>query len=106
MKYLVLLLFLSGCSVIDYSKRVEGWPDLKEDLRVVSNEEMYDVCSKFGPMPLGCVQVWFKPPLCRIWITESGGYTEEHEKAHCRGYDHIGSTYMQNLIRKQNGISP
>ena len=101
MKPLLLILLLSACSTIDYENRVEGWPVLREEVRVVSSAEMHKHCDKYAGVlesTFACAEIFFKPPICKIWITEAGGWIEKHERAHCAGYDHPGSKTMRTML--------
>ena len=101
---LLLCLLLTGCTAIDYSRKVEGWPVMREELHVVSAAEMHNVCDKyagFGEVMLSCAEMFFHPDVCKIWVTEAGGWLEEHERAHCRGHDHIGGDSMRKMLAKR-----
>ena len=103
---ILLLLLLNSCarSTIDYNNRVENWPTLEPRIHVVSYDEMYKVCSKygeFGKEVLACAKFTYDPPICDVWVTDPDGWTLQHELDHCLGYDHPGSNEMRNNFQKR-----
>lgn len=96
---------LAACTSIDLSNRVDGWPVLQEELHVVSVAEMHNHCDKYsgvGMTAFSCAEIFWNPPTCKIWLTEAGGWTEEHERQHCLGYDHPGSNGMRDMLARRN----
>ena len=106
MKYLLILL-LSACSTIDHGNRIEGWPLLREEVHVVSSAEMHKRCDKRGgfmELVFACAEIYFNPPVCKIWVTRAGGWTEKHEREHCKGFEHHGSHKMKAMLMKSKGL--
>jgi quinol monooxygenase YgiN len=96
-------LLLSGCSVIDSHKRVEGWPELKIVEHHVSTREMRDRCTKYvGPLmsPEGCTVFYLDRAEAHIYVSQDfpSAYVLEHERLHAAGYDHIGSEHMARVL--------
>lgn len=103
MRNLILLisLLLASCSTIDYSRRVEGWPVLRQEIRYVSQSDMRRQCDRYASwleIPIGCVEFLPDDATCRIWIVVGNEWTLPHERAHCDGYDHLGSDVMQRMF--------
>lgn len=95
MRYLVVL-FLSGCAQlvkIDYSVSPPAdWPKLEEKLSYVAAQDLPKFC---GPKPAqghaeGCSVVHFGYEVCYIYLANKAPELLEHERAHCKGYDHVG----------------
>ena len=93
-------LLLSGCTTIDYSRKVEGWPQMRVEVNRVSYQVMRQQCDKyagFSEIIFACSEFWFNPPVCRVWVVEGDTKREEHELAHCAGYDHNFGSSMTTL---------
>jgi hypothetical protein len=96
--YLVVLwVGLSGQTYtqIDYSiKPPEGWPELREEIVYGTEEQMQRWCQKFaevgGGKVIGCAKAHFEWDLCMIFLSSDNPEHLEHERAHCRGYGHVG----------------
>lgn len=98
--YIVVALLLGGCTTINPNSKVPDWPELKETVHVVSHAEMKAACNKYTSWlfstALACSEWDFDKMTCDTWIEEgSPQWMYEHEHMHCIGYDHYGSTYMQ-----------
>lgn len=96
----VVALLLGGCTVINPNSRVSDWPKLEEIVNYVSPEEMKETCGKYTSglfsTPLACSEWDFDKGTCVITLVlDSPAWMYEHEHMHCLGYDHYGSTYMQ-----------
>ena len=105
MRYLLtpLLLLFSACTSIDYGNHVAGWPTLREEIHVVSTNEMHAACSKydgFMMVALACSEYYLDDGICKIWVTDGGGWAEKHERGHCEGYDHQGSNELRDIFVK------
>lgn len=101
MRYLLLLL-LTGCAAhmryvpIDYSRKPPAdWPQLEQ--RVVYSktiQELRDQCGASNEASgkyLACSQLYFDAGLCMIYVgPQTATDVLEHEREHCRGYDHRG----------------
>ena len=86
-------------------QRVEGWPELRVVEHRVPAEEMVSRCQKYigaASLPLACAEFHLAARRCDIWLSESFAprAVVEHERLHCAGYDHIGSTAMQGFLRR------
>ena len=97
-----LFLFLPACAVIDH-KRIEGWPELEIVEHRVPAEEMVSRCQKYtgaASVPIACAEFNLRARRCDIWLSESFAprAVVEHERLHCAGYDHVGSTNMQRFL--------
>ena len=103
-KALLLAFLVSSCTTIDYSNKVEGWPDLKIVEKKVSFDEVQDLCRPYvgwGQWPMACALYYFQTASCVIYYAFD--WTLEHERAHCQGLDHSGSTDMQTMWNKYRG---
>jgi hypothetical protein len=100
-------LFFAGCSAIDH-QRVEGWPELQIVEHRVPAEEMVSRCQKYtgaASLPLACAEFNLVARRCDIWLSQSFAPRAivEHERMHCAGYDHVGSTNMQRFLEAHVG---
>ena len=93
------ILALSACSTISHIPPPSDFPVLKEIVHIVSTREKNDVCAKYGP-PFtyveACAEWYFETRECHIWLDKDflQEYQIEHERMHCKGYDHPGSTVI------------
>ena len=99
-----ILACLSGCAAMDSHQRVAGWPELKTIEHHVSNQEMRDRCDPFvGPMmsPEGCTLFFLDTGEAHIYVSKEfpSQHVLEHERLHAAGYDHVGSTNMQVVLK-------
>jgi len=105
-RQLVFLLaaLLAGCTTIDKHERVEGWPKLEIVEHYVPHAEMRDRCVKyvgFGMSPEACSEFDLMARKCHIWFSADfppQAFIVRHEHLHCAGYDHPGSTAMQQYL--------
>ncbi len=94
---------LGGCSTIAH-ERVDGWPALQIVEHRVSHAEMRNRCAPYvGALqsPEACAEFDFKNARCDIWLSADfrpASYVITHERQHCLGFDHIGSTAMRDLL--------
>ena len=111
MKAAILLAMaaLSGCSVMGHQK-VEGWPSLRVIEETVADEIMLARCSRYDPVPFACAEIFMDAGICRITLSErfAPEWIKEHERLHCAGFDHFGSSSMKGILerylkRKQAG---
>ena len=99
---------VAGCSTIDH-QRVEGWPALEIIEHRVPHAEMRDRCSRyvgFGMAPEACAEFDLAARKCHIWYSADfppQRFIVQHERLHCAGYDHIGSTGMKRLLQYHAG---
>lgn len=100
---------LSGCATIDTHVQPDpAWPRLKVTEHEVSAVEMLGRCYRYlslgmkllGGFPLACAEFNLEQGWCRIyytsWATEG---VKEHERLHCEGFDHPGSTQLTDHAR-------
>jgi hypothetical protein len=105
MRRLLLLLapLLPACTTVDHH-RVEGWPQLEIVEHYVPHGEMQDRCVRyvgFGMAPEACAEFDLAARKCHIWYSAESlrlKFVREHERLHCAGYDHVGSTAMQQFL--------
>lgn len=104
-KSLVLLAaLLAGCSAIAH-QRVGGWPELQVVEHYVPHAEMRDRCMRyvgFGASPEACAEFDLAGRKCHVWYSADfppQRFIREHERLHCAGYDHAGSTGMQRFLQ-------
>jgi hypothetical protein len=104
-KLLALLVPLfAGCTVIGHEK-VEGWPALEIVEHHVPHAVMRDKCAPyvgFGMNPEACAEFDLVNAKCHIWFSADfppQKFIVEHERLHCAGYDHVGSTNMARFLR-------
>lgn len=100
----LVLAGLSGCAIIDSHERVAGWPELKVVEHHVGNQEMRDRCAPYvGPLmsPQGCTVFFLDQREAHIYVSKDfpSAAVLEHERLHAAGYDHVGSTGMQTMVR-------
>lgn len=98
------LLLAAGCTSVAH-ERVEGWPELRVAEHYVPMHDMLERCRKYVPWgmtPLACAEFNLAFGTCDIWLSESFApkAVVEHERLHCRGYDHVGETAMRDFLAK------
>jgi hypothetical protein len=52
-------------------------------------------------VPLACAEFNLATRTCHFWYSAESptpGFIRKHERLHCAGYDHIGSTSMQRFL--------
>jgi hypothetical protein len=103
---LVLLAALaSACTVIGHEK-VQGWPALEIVEHYVPHAQMRDRCARYVSAfasPEACAEFHFAERQCHIWYSADFPPSRaliEHERLHCRGYDHIGANSMQAMLER------
>lgn len=98
-------LFLGACTTVGH-QRVEGWPRLMVYEHYVPHHEMRDRCVKYAPFgttPEACAEFNLAERRCDIWFSADFPPQEtivKHERMHCEGYDHIGSTGMRDYLAR------
>lgn len=104
-RHLFLLAALAaGCTTINSHQHVEGWPQLEIVEHYVPHREMQDRCVRyvgFGMAPEACAEFDLAARKCHIWYSAESlrlKFVREHERLHCAGYDHVGSTAMQQFL--------
>jgi hypothetical protein len=100
----LLVVWLAGCTAIDGHQQVRGWPKLEVVEHYVPHHVMRDRCVRytgFGMSPEACAEFNLLENRCDIWYSADfppQRFIVEHERLHCAGYDHYGSTAMQQLL--------
>lgn len=83
---------------------VVGWPSLAITEHRVPRAQMEERCARhvgFGMTPLACAEFDLRASQCHIWLThDAANLIIEHERLHCAGYDHIGSTNMRDALAR------
>lgn len=101
MKSLIYLtVLLAGCAAIGDTPPPADFPHLRVIEHYVSEGEMYDRCSKYVAMPRACAEFYFAQNECHIWYSKDWPplrFMVEHEREHCAGFDHFGSTAIADL---------
>ncbi len=72
-------------------------------LEALVHAVMRDRCSKYTSMPDACAEFNFSAARCDIWFSSDfppSQFVIEHERAHCLGFDHVGSNEMQAMFSK------
>jgi hypothetical protein len=101
----ILAVVLAGCTTMDH-ERVEGWPELEIVEHYVPGQAMHERCRKyvtFGSLPLACAEFNLAAKRCDIWYSTDFPPTRsiiDHERLHCAGYDHVGSSGMRQLLQR------
>jgi hypothetical protein len=100
----VLAALAAGCAI--GHQRVEGWPQLEIVEHYVPHAEMRDRCLRYvgwGMEPAACTEFDLARGKCHIWHSADfppQKFIIDHERLHCAGYDHIGSTAMQGFLQR------
>jgi hypothetical protein len=96
----------AGCATIDQHEKVAGWPDLKLVEHYVPDEVMRKRCSKYVPLglfPEACAEFYFDRGECHVWYSAQfppQPFVKEHERLHCQGYGHPGSSNMKDILAR------
>ena len=96
-----LVLFLGACTTIDAHKAPDvDFPTLNIIEHHVGGDVVLQQCYKYVPLwlkllggiPEGCAEVYFDLNECHIWVRSDfpSPSVLEHERLHCKGYDHPG----------------
>lgn len=101
MRHLLILVLslLAGCTMIDIQSSLPAdWPILQERVSYGADAIRATGCP-FNPVlfSTGCANINFDTGICTIAILsddEYGALTLEHEREHCKGRDHAGSTAL------------
>jgi hypothetical protein len=105
----ILAAALGGCTSMAHEK-VEGWPELHIVEHYIPADEMYQRCRKyvgFGLVPLACAEFNLAARRCDIWLSRDFAPPAivEHERLHCRGYDHVGETNMRDFLARHQAAA-
>lgn len=104
---LVAFLLLFGCATIDtHTDPPADWPDMTTHWHSVPTFELREACVPYqdpGTLIEACTLFYFSKGECHIWTNSDfpvPDYVIKHEYEHCKGRDHIGSTYLRDLWEK------
>lgn len=101
MKLLPLLLLTAGCSTFaQHQPPPSDWPKLKIVVHRVPTDIMRNICAPLSPQPAACAYVYFAEQQCVIWLARNAPQFEEHERLHCAGWDHVGSTALRDAWQR------
>jgi hypothetical protein len=95
----------AACTVIA-GDPVVGWPDLQMVEHHVPHQQMQERCSRyvgFGMMPEACAEFDFAAQRCDMWFSADfppAAYVLEHERQHCRGYEHAGENELHEILAR------
>jgi hypothetical protein len=104
----LLAMLLAACTMIGHEK-VAGWPALDIVEHYVPEADMRSRCAKyvaFGMSPQACAEFDFAARRCDLWFSADFPPTAamvEHERLHCRGYDHLGMGTMAGMLARHQG---
>lgn len=90
---------MAGCATtIDMSRPPPpDWPQLEEVVASVPESEVKRVCASANLMVgYACTKVVFPERRCYIYLASADPAVLEHERLHCRGYDHPGEASMRD----------
>lgn len=99
------VLLLTGCATIvqpiDYSRPPPpDWPSLRVIEQKIGPDELARFCPRsyaaYGSRAASCARLDLSRGVCLIYTTSERPDLLEHERAHCRGYDHAGETTMRD----------
>lgn len=103
MKAIFVVLLLSGCAtVIDAGRPPPSdWPQLKETVIHTSSRVAKQLCaSEKLDYVDACTIIAFSKNECNIYTTTDDPDVMAHERMHCKGYDHVGSTTLRDAWEK------
>ncbi len=95
----------AACTVIA-GDPVIGWPELQTVEHYVPHHEMRERCSRyvgFGMLPEACAEFDFAAGRCDLWFSADfppAAYVVEHERQHCRGYEHAGEHDLREILTR------
>ena len=100
----VLLVFLPGCTAIDMHREPpKDWPKLTVTEHKVGFWELQTICGgSVIAQYVACARIFFKDNACKIYYVsgdEYGRLAVEHEREHCNGRDHVGSSALRDALR-------
>lgn len=99
---IIAALLLAGCSTMSETPPPADWPHM----RVVEHTglgfwETQKKCYKYLSLPMkllgsfamGCAEFYFATGECHVYyMGEPSKLVRDHEREHCQGFDHSGST--------------
>jgi hypothetical protein len=98
-------LAISACTMIGH-ERVSDWPQLAIVEHHVAHAEMRSHCARyagFGMSPEACAEFNFAQARCDVWYSADfppPRLVVEHERLHCRGYDHVGEASLSLILAR------
>jgi hypothetical protein len=101
---------LGACTAIGGTP-VPGWPELQIVEHHVPHSAMRDHCERyvgFGQSPAACAEFDFPASRCDIWYSVDfppQQFIIEHERLHCRGYEHIGEHHLREALSRYRAAS-
>ena len=104
----LLALALASCTLMGHEK-VAGWPRLDIVEHYLPEAQMRDKCAQyigFGMSPQACAEFDLARQRCHLWFSADFPPTRamvEHERLHCRGYDHVGMGTMASMLSRYHG---
>jgi hypothetical protein len=99
----LLSAIVCACTTIG-AERVADWPQLEVREHYVPHAEMRDRCGKyvsFFMSPEACAEFDFAALRCDLWFSADfppAAYVIEHERQHCRGYEHAGEHELRAIL--------
>jgi hypothetical protein len=108
--FLITLFLASGCTMVG-SARVEGWPELRVFEHHVPHQAMRDRCMKYTAAfmdPQACAEFYLVQGECHIWFSKDfppSASIVEHEREHCRGYEHAGESGLKAMLEQHISAS-
>ena len=103
--FALLAALAAGCSIVGH-EQVQGWPQLEIVEHYVPQAQMRDRCAPyvgFGMTPEACAEFDLANGKCHLWFNGDSPVQEfivKHERLHCAGYDHVGSTNMARFLQQ------
>lgn len=105
---LVIALISSGCTAINiHEKPPANWPKLQERVVQTGFVELQGICGHgivttvlLGYFCSAWTVVNFDDMTCTIYTSTDDEYVMEHERAHCKGRDHFGSSALRDYAEK------
>jgi hypothetical protein len=108
--FAIAVALAAGCATLDHTP-VDGWPELEIVEHRVPHAEMRERCSRyvgFGMSPEACAEFDFVERKCHVWLSADfppQRFIVAHERQHCAGYDHAGSSAMARLLRQHGAAA-
>lgn len=105
MRIIPFVLLLAGCATtrlvaIDYSRPpAADWPILEERVQRIAPSDLGKFCRSSLEVPdkvASCAVMNFQFGVCYIYLTDDDPDALAHERAHCKGYDHVGSSNLRD----------
>jgi hypothetical protein len=106
----LLVALLTGCSTIDHRSAPADWPQLEEKILYVNGATLFKYCESnlLTDFAFACSRISFERRVCYIIMPEqtadgSQPWLLAHEREHCAGKDHKGSTSIADAWEKWKG---